>query len=268
MFSPFDTPEEFWSMTNPYNIIYDLNSIQYSYQVGETQLGRKVLKQSKRTAYDDAGLNPLVSTTDYFYDNLVHKQVTRTQTTNSEDKVIESKTLYADDIKTASTLQDNSSIPGGSLSPGEFNAVKKLQAPTSSNTTGLHRIVEPIQVETTVKKSDGTLLSNTIQRTNYHEPYSNVVVPKDIQTSKGGATLENRIVYEEYYDNGNVEEVSKADGSSVYYIWGYNEQYPIAKIDNFTSAQATSIQTQITAAINASNADIDSGNRRHFTNCP
>ena len=275
VFSPLQPPYEIWTVPNPYNILYDLSSIQYSYMIGETEIGRKVLKQSKKTTYNEAGQNPIVSTTDYFYDNLVHKQVTRTESIGSNGKKIISKMLYPDDIKTASTLQDNSSIKAGALSTDEFNAIKKLQTPTSSNLTAQHHISTPIQTETHVDlDNDGVVDTNepfSVQRTNYKDwdvdlglpTNTDIVLPNDVQTLKGNYNssnnaLKDRIEFKHYYDNGNVKEISKVDGTSIYYIWGYKEQYPIAKIENFTKTQATAIQSSlINPAVTASDADID-----------
>ena len=49
--------------------------------------------------------------------------------------------------------------------------------------------------------------------------------------------------FDKYYDNGNIEEVSKVGDSHVYYVWGYHEQYPIAKLENFTYNDAIGIQS-------------------------
>ena len=62
--------------------------------------------------------------------------------------------------------------------------------------------------------------------------WSGLNLPEFIQTSKGAEALENRIIYEDYYSNGNIREVKKEDGTPIVYIWGYNEQYLIAKIEN------------------------------------
>ena len=69
--------------------------------------------------------------------------------------------------------------------------------------------------------------------------------------------LEDRITHK-YYDNGNVKEVSKKDGTSIFYIWGYNGQYPLVKLDNFSESNIiTAIQNNINAVVNASNSDVN-----------
>ena len=45
-----------------------------------------------------------------------------------------------------------------------------------------------------------------------------------------------QIEYHLYDDYANPLELSKAEGSHIYYLWGYEGQYPIAKIENTTRA--------------------------------
>ncbi|MNF93168.1 hypothetical protein D3C84_758360 [compost metagenome] len=61
--------------------------------------------------------------------------------------------------------------------------------------------------------------------------------------------------FDSYNTKGNLLQFKYTNGTPTYYIWGYNEQYPIAKLENFTATDAGTIQSIITAAVNASNAD-------------
>lgn len=59
-----------------------------------------------------------------------------------------------------------------------------------------------------------------------------------------------------YYEDGNIKEESRGNGKkNTYYIWGYNGQYPIARIENFTSDQAVAINNLIGDAIDAADTD-------------
>jgi hypothetical protein len=87
--------------------------------------------------------------------------------------------------------------------------------------------------------------------------YSGLYLVADVETSKNSNSLEQRIQFQNYSSNGKPIEVRKKDGTSVFYIYGYQSNYPIAKIDNFTYAESLSIQGLINFAINASNADAD-----------
>lgn len=93
------------------------------------------------------------------------------------------------------------------------------------------------------------------QKINYRHWDNNIVLPETIQTSKGTAPLEDRIVYHKYDDKGNSVEISKKDGTKIYYVWGYHKTQPIAKIEGYTDAQITAVQTKIKTAVTASNSD-------------
>ena len=121
-----------------------------------------------------------------------------------------------------------------------------------------HRIATPIQSETTVTDINGDELSKTTQRTDYRVWSSNatgtgnIILPEFVQTLKGEFDLsnnpfQNQITYHDYDDKGNPIEVSKTDGTHIVYIWGYNQQYPVAKINNATHAEvlATGIDMSI-----------------------
>ncbi|MCL6295530.1 hypothetical protein [Jejuia spongiicola] len=207
------------------------------------------LSSSIEKQYDLNGQNPVETITNYFYDNPDHLQVTRTHSVVSDAKPIITKTFYPDDVGSTSSLGNDV------LSTQEKLAIDKLKKGS------LHHIAMPIQVETYKDlNNDGNTESAELinrQRTIYKEWFTDIILPEYVQTSKNDVSFNDRIQFQDYYNNGNLEGVSKSDGTHSYYIWGYNEQYPIAKIDNFTSAQAASIQTQITSAINASNADVD-----------
>lgn len=145
-------------------------------------------------------LDSLKNSTNYTY-NLDNQELKEIITTNSNEGQQKTKTYYAHDLNDAQLLLEN-------------------------------RIAEPLKVES---YQDDTLLST--QETTY-STFEDLYLPKFIKTLIGTVSttnnLEERIVYDDYNTNGNPIEVSKTDGSHTIYIWGYNEQYPIGKIDNAT----------------------------------
>lgn len=206
------------------------------------------LENETNIKYDLNGDNPVTIITNYSYENDTHLQLTRTETVKSGGKKLITKMIYPDDVITTTTLNDNSTIEGGNLSIEAFNAIKRLKH-SDNEPNGLHRIGEAIQTTTYEDKdNDGVAETNellSIQRANYKDHGNDLVLPKDIQTLKGiynSSTneLQDRIIFHDYYDNGNLKEVSKKDGTTTVYIWGYNEEYPIAKIEN---ASYTSIES-------------------------
>ena len=179
------------------------------------------LSQTTEKQYDNDGLNPIITTTNYFYDNPNHLQQTRTEVINSKGEVLKTETKYAHDINDTRLINE-------------------------------HRIAEPIEVKT----YKGTNLLNH-QRTIYDSSHntSNLYLPNKIQIAKEGQILEDRIIYHTYNDKGNPVEVSKKDGTHIVYIWGYNQTQPIAKIE---SATLSDISTTIISDIQTkSNADND-----------
>ncbi len=59
------------------------------------------------------------------------------------------------------------------------------------------------------------------------------ILPDKIQTSKGTSSLEDRILFERYVNN-NLVQVRQVNGSPTAYVWGYNNRYVLAKIENAT----------------------------------
>ncbi|WP_129366788.1 RHS repeat domain-containing protein [Lutibacter sp. HS1-25] len=234
---PLWNPKSWQTSINPYGITEDLNSINFYFKTRKTYLGKKLLTSKINREYDLKGLNPIETITSFKYNN--NYLLSEKETTDSEGITLKTKTYYPKDITGIPSL------PGTSLTEAQMSVIEKIK-------TELYRINIPIQTET--YKSD-VLLSR--QRTNFKDLGNDIVLPEIIQTSKGLEELQDRIVYHNYDANGNPLEVSKADGTSIYYIWGYSNQHPIAKIENFTSSQAMAIQSSlISPAVDASNNDI------------
>jgi len=185
--------------------------------------------------YDLNGENPVTTTINYFYDNPEHLQLTRTETSDSQGNIIQTKTSFPNDINSASDLGYD--ILDGS----ELEHLNTLKAQ--------HRIAIPIQTETF---RNG--VSTSAQRTNFSGFGDGIIEPVTIQTSKAGFDLENRIIYHNYDGKGNPLEVSKADGTHIVYIWGYNQTQPIAKIENATYNEVSSYVANLQTL---SNNDID-----------
>ena len=102
--------------------------------------------------------------------------------------------------------------------------------------TAQNRIAEPVEerIYKKVSPSDSLLLST--QKTLYKEE-NGLVVPYKIQRAKGDDDLEDRHVFDRYDHYGNVlEEHRAADTARTVTLWGYNGQYPIARIENATYA--------------------------------
>ncbi len=125
-----------------------------------------------------------------------------TQTTNSKGETLKQEFLYADHLSTTGA---------GSLKSKNMVA---------------------IPLETKVYK--GTSLMS------YKKTHYSGTLPSKIQTAKGTAALEDRLLYERF-EAGNLVQVKQVNGASTAYIWGYDNRYVIAKIENATYAQIESL---------------------------
>ncbi len=206
--------------------VYGYNNYHFSYFIGEVSLGKQALSQTITTNYDTNGNNPIVQTINYFYENSDHLQPTKIETTNSKGELLKTATSYAHDVSDQTLINQN-------------------------------RIAEPVQIES-FKKVGTDPETKLIEQKTLYNTFGSNYLPNKIQTSKGIASLEDHIQFHDYYSNGNVKEVSKDNGTHIIYVWGYNEQYPIAKIENATfTGLPSNIQVIIDAAVLASDNDIN-----------
>lgn len=173
----------------------------------------------------------------FFYENPGHTGLTKIETNDSKGNYLISKTRYPNDFINSTTLYDNTLIKGGVLD--SYTEIDRLKS------NDLHQNATPIQVET-YKKVGTTESLLSLQRTDFVDLGSNLVLPSLIQTLKGDYDpitnpLQDRVQYHSYYANGKPREISKAGGTKTVYIWSYNNTLPVAKIDNATFSEVQSI---------------------------
>jgi len=169
-------------------------------------------KSSETTDYFYNSSNVLtgsvVNKTNYFYDNPNHLQLTRKETTNSNNETLVTKYLYPDDL---------------------------IALPLMSSLKTQNRVGEIIKTET-LKNTTAISTKNTI----YKDWGNNIIAPEIIQSSKGSESLENRVRYTILDNtNGNPIELQQEAGTKIIYIWGYNKSQPVVKIENATYASIT-----------------------------
>ncbi|MCK5676951.1 MAG: BACON domain-containing protein [Flavobacteriaceae bacterium] len=221
---------------------YDVESIGYYPPNSDAYTFRSI--QYFLTYYEEPIIwKRLISTTtvhegittqkDFFYENSDHTQLTKIETKDSEENYLISKTRYPDDFISSTTLYDNTLIKGGALT--SYTAIDRLKS------NDLHQNATPIQVET-YKKAGAIESFLSLQRTNFVDLGSDLVLPSTIQTLiEETDPLQIRVNYSEYDDFGNPQEISKQGGSPTVYIWSYNNTLPVAKIDNATFSEVESI---------------------------
>ncbi|MGY3792178.1 hypothetical protein [Aquimarina sp. 433] len=110
-----------------------------------------------------------------------------------------------------------------------------------------NRLTEVIQTESSTIKEDETTLKLATRKTFYKDWGQGIALPEKVQFAKGNTTLEDRMYYKKYDSHGNPLEVTQANGTSIIFVWGYNNRYPIAKIAN---ASYTGMPTAVTNLIN------------------
>lgn len=76
---------------------------------------------------------------------------------------------------------------------------------------------------------------------NYSQFGNGVTELNSIDIKKGSDSLEPRVRYRSYDKYGNPLEISREDGPPIAYIWGYDSQYPVAKVENATYADIDSL---------------------------
>ncbi|MCD8406206.1 hypothetical protein LNI91_11705 [Tenacibaculum dicentrarchi] len=161
---------------------------------------------------------------------------------NSKKRTIRTKKYYPEDVINSSSLGHDL------LTSAELSIINTLKKQ--------NRLTIPLQTELITKDKNENILSQKTNRIIFKDWGNSVLLPIKEQGSKGSNLLEDRVVYHSYDNKGNPTEVSKKDGTKIYYVWGYEQTQPIAKITGYstiTEAQKTVISN---AAI-ASNADKD-----------
>ncbi len=93
----------------------------------------------------------------------------------------------------------------------------------------------PIKTES-YKKVGATETKLSTQETSYKYWGAGIYKPELVKTAKGTASLQERMKVHSY-DNGYPKEVSQTNGAHTVYLWGYNKQYLVAKIENATYSE-------------------------------
>lgn len=95
-----------------------------------------------------------------------------------------------------------------------------------------NNIIEPI-VQKKIEHKSGL----TIQKTDYWQPYTDLFVPHSITIQMLNMPAEKRITYDKYNKNGKLLCFSTDYQHQIVYLWGYNGEYPIAKIEGLNYEQ-------------------------------
>ncbi|HYH15171.1 MAG TPA: DUF5977 domain-containing protein, partial [Flavisolibacter sp.] len=203
------------------------------------------VEKLEETVWDTNGENPMTTTTNYFYDNKDHQQVTRTEVATSTGELLRTEIKYPADFTNLSAAD--------ALTQG----VKALQA----------KGMEAPEIEKSLYRlnTDGTakrLLSSTF--TTYR---SDNLQPLQVEQIERTAALTDfspaiatagmvqkdprykpQVLLEGYDHNANLLQQSTPQGVKQTYIWDYKGTKPVAAITNATHTQVayTSFETENT----------------------
>ncbi|MEN8191479.1 MAG: RHS repeat domain-containing protein [Bacteroidota bacterium] len=169
---------------------------------------------------DNNSIDSLTTKSTYYYEGGLAGIPSSIETTDSEGNIIKTKMYYPGDVENVSSL------PGSSLTSENLKAIDSLKYH--------HRINIPIQTDVT---KNGTLFRKRLIYNDWIKKANSLEFITELDTilsSKGTETLEERLVYHDYDSYGNPLEVSRADGTHIVYVWGYDHSKPIAKIENTT----------------------------------
>ncbi|WP_440880302.1 hypothetical protein [Tenacibaculum sp. C7A-26P2] len=190
----------------------------------------KTVSESK-THYTDGVID---SKTEMVYDPL-YPFVKKRKTQIAKEETLVVKNYYPNDVI------NSGSIGHELLSNEALNAINLLKQK--------RRLGTAVQTES---YRDDHLLST--QRINFKNWGSGIIAPRNVKISKENNALETG-VKQTFDTNGNLVEIAKNKGVPVCYIYGYNNSFPVAKVEG---ARLEDIpETYITEIKNASNRDYD-----------
>jgi hypothetical protein len=178
--------------------------------------------QDTETIFDINGANPLTTVKNYYYDNPIHKQLTRLELINSKN---ESQTII-------------SRYPGDMVNIGQNTPYQQM--------VNLN-IVSPVVQK--IKQLNGVMQYqfNTLYN---QDPVTNLILPSSLQTQAQTNHVETRANYFNYDPSGNILSANNENGPTINYIWSNYGLYPIAKIENTDYATISAVLGG-TTAINA-----------------
>jgi hypothetical protein len=179
---------------------------------------------STQITYDVSNGNALAMATNYFYDDTLNMQPTRTTTVDSKDDTI---TIYSRSPFELSAI--NSSIPLTS------QATAALDTMISRNIVG-----QPVETERYV---GGVLSYKSL--TNFQVQPTGLVLPANVMIQNSTYPIETRVNLLEYDNYGNLLEQAKTNDVNHNYIYDYSSTYPIAEVVNgdSTSIAYTSFES-------------------------
>ena len=193
-----------WGIHLPYTEFRELSMKPVYYNLNTEWI---YLKKTTITEYDNNDISKYVQTTnDYIYEEApTHYQLKMTVENQGNENEVTTKLYYPQDKKYAnvSGMIDNYMI-------GEIIEKEKLNKD--------NEIVFANYID--YKQENDLILPDIVR-----------VYNKDLSGS-GADKYEDKMLYEDFDEYGNIQRIRKANDASVVILWGYNYTLPVAQITN------------------------------------
>jgi len=189
-----------------YNFNIDQSMGSHIPIISQSPSEQSYLSKTTTTEYFDNS-EPITTEINYNYDSENHLQLTKQTTKNSKGEVLTTEYQYPSDLTS------------------DYPESTKMTRLVNEN-----RIAEPV----IIKQQVGSVYVSEIH--NQYKEFNGILQKSAVFQKKGenidlNKTIDRKIVYNSYDAKGNITQYTPENGPSVAIIWGYNSQYPVAKLE-------------------------------------
>ncbi len=175
-----------------------------------------LLARTDQYDYNSDGNGYVLTSTDYTYDESTHFQVKQQKTANSKGDVI--KTNFTYPIDYAGTSVYDNMVAG-------------------------NNIASVIQQSKYNSKNNNDIFLQSITN-NYYDWGNNLIALQTVDSRVLSNNPETRLRYYGYDASGNILSVGKENDLVKVYVWGYNNNYPVAEITGASYSNVIAILNQ------------------------
>ncbi len=220
-----------WANHSAGFITYSPEVYNYILNIGGLKSWFPYLKRKIVRNYDTAGSDYVEIISTFDKNSQEHMQVTNISVSNT-DHIQKSNLYYSTDT-----------YPLNDLNSPELVALDLLRNQNR---------IEPVYME----EYSNSYLTKRSRHLFKKNNDTNKIVVKEKQISKGSGDFYSSELYKKYDVHGNLVESCSPDGMNIIYVWGYNNKYPIVKIENATyESMPNSVSTLINQIKSNSNTE-------------
>lgn len=185
--------------------------------------GFSYLSESVETTYNQQDSAKV--TTNYYYDNQEHLQLTQQTAIGSNGRMIKTLFKYPADYTLS---QSNSSIQ--LMQNSEFMHASPIEVTQYQNLNGVDKVMN--RELAVYENVNGRILLKEKAFSQLKEPADLANVPNYIPSAGYDPVFYNKRFQLNYYSDGNISSVGKENDVPVSLIWGYKGGFPIAEVAN------------------------------------